>query len=650
MSELYGHDRRGLLNKEDPLDPEREVWGAVPILRTKLNRPRLTADLLIRNRLLEHLEDAIDAPLTVITAPAGYGKSVLASSWAERSERNVAWLSLDEDDSDLRLFLTYFVAAIESVLHGACPSTLELTRAPELPRPERIGKYLVNELEGLESPIVLILDDYHRLAPDSPVHNLVTFILSNRPRQCRLVILTRRDPPLPARLLWTDHCTVQIRLQELRFTLGETAEYFKAESGLTLGKSELESLERQFEGWAIGLRLFSLRLRRAEDKVTFIRRFDGAVPHGKKYLLQEVLSGAPAGVRNSLLKSSILDRFCAPLLDDVFSAQVDPLAPVLRGEDFIDLLQQGNYFGIALDPSREWYRYHHFFREFLKHELRKHFEAQEIVTLSKRASAWFESEGLIEEALDQALEAGDLNLAAEIVSRHRIDDLEFRPFFVVERWLDRLPRELHDSRLDLLSTRLFILSQKFHFQEMLPLIDKAELLIADGSADKSQTAEVQMYRGLVEFILRSDAESAMRHFEAARASGALTHSELNSKLDYWSSISRVMLGEGEHAVKLLGASLGPLRYSKLQTATPRIAQLAIVRLLAGDLSGALLDAERVVEFRAKVCPWVLWSFYVRANVQFQTFHLEEAALCQPTNHDRFAGGVGSHLSVPETIR
>ena len=196
MSELYGLDRRGLLNKEDPSDPEREFWEAVPILRTKLNGPRLTPNLLVRNRLLEHLKSAIDVPLTIITAPAGYGKSVLASQWAERHERRVAWLSLDEYDSDLRLFLTSFVAAVDSVLRGACPSTLELTRAPELPHPERIGRSLVNELSEIERPYTLVLDDYHTIK-ELAIHEFLVELLRYPPLGLRLVLIARHNPLLP---------------------------------------------------------------------------------------------------------------------------------------------------------------------------------------------------------------------------------------------------------------------------------------------------------------------------------------------------------------------------------------------------------------------------------------------------------------------
>ena len=264
--------------KKDTSDVSDDERQGLPIIRTKLHRPRLNSELVTRPRLLELLDRTLEVPLTLVSAPAGYGKSVLVSQWAERQESPCAWLSLDESDSELRLFLTYLVAAIETVAPDACPSTRELIGAPHLPPIKIVGGHLINELDVIDAPLVLILEDYHRIAASSPVHELLGFVLENPPRSLHVLITARHDPPLPVALLWGDHRAAGIRIQDMKFNRAETAELIDQAAGLSVSEEALAHLDQELEGWAIGLRLLSLRLPHVDVPDAFVKDLHGGFP------------------------------------------------------------------------------------------------------------------------------------------------------------------------------------------------------------------------------------------------------------------------------------------------------------------------------------------------------------------------------------
>ncbi len=207
------------------LDPQQ---SSAPLIRTKLHRPSVPFDVVGRDRLFRLMDRAFEMPLTLVSAPAGYGKSVLVAQWAEHCEHPVAWLSLDEDESDLRLFLQYLVAAVHTVAEGACRATEELLQATELPPPSVLAGHLLNDFEALGQPLAIVLDDYHRIQISSPVHDLIGRLLEHPPSSVRLVLVTRRDPPLPFMSLLAGNQVAEVRLEDLRFTGGETAEFLSA--------------------------------------------------------------------------------------------------------------------------------------------------------------------------------------------------------------------------------------------------------------------------------------------------------------------------------------------------------------------------------------------------------------------------------------
>ena len=381
----------------------------VPLIRTKLYRPQVTDQIVCRRRLHERMDLGLQMPLTVVAAPAGYGKSVLVSHWAEELERPCAWLSLNTSESDLRLFSDYLLAAVKSCFPKACAQSETVVRSPNPIVIQTLGACLLNDLDEIDEDFVLVLDDYHRIERGSAVHDLLSFLLEHPPANLTLVITTRHDPPLPMASLRAKNMVTEIRLDDLRFSDPETAEMLGLATGKAFSDHARANLERQLEGWAAGLHLVSLAVRNTEDPDAFLESLHGGLPHTQEYLLQEVLNAQSSEVRDCLLKCSIFDRFCKQVFDAACTADSTPETTGLNGKEFVGLLQQSNLFVIPLDTEGEWFRFHQLFQDILRKQLERHAEPADITALHGRASVWFENQGLVEEAISHALAAGDLD-------------------------------------------------------------------------------------------------------------------------------------------------------------------------------------------------------------------------------------------------
>ena len=423
-----------------------------PLLQTKLHRPPVIAETVHRKRLHEVMDRALGLPLTLVSAPAGYGKSTLVSHWAESLDEPCAWLSLDPGDSDLKVFVSYVLAAIETVVPDACPETRALAMSNNPVPVPVLGGSLVNELDALDSPLVLVLDDYHRIEPESTVHEFLWFVLEHPPRSLRLVLATRSDPPFAIGSLRGRGRLTEVRLRDLQFTASETSEYLERSSGVKASEEALANLEKQTEGWIVALRLVSIYLRHADDPEALLKRLHGGIRHTREYLLEEVLDQLPARTRDCMLKTSVLDRFCPELCDAVAAPTAGSEEPAYDGFQFIQALTTGNLFTIPLDVQGRWFRYHHLFQEMLRDQLQARTPPGEIAALHLRASAWFEGEGLIEEALKHALSAEDIDRVVQIVARHRHPTLNADRWYVLENWLSLVPETVVQQHAEFLIT------------------------------------------------------------------------------------------------------------------------------------------------------------------------------------------------------
>jgi LuxR family maltose regulon positive regulatory protein len=395
--------------------------------------------LVVRPRLIERLDEGVRLGhrLTLISAPAGFGKTTLVSAWAAGCGRPVAWLSLDEGDSDPARFLAYLAAALRTV--GVEVEGGSSTDAGTPAAAESFLTALINQVADAPEPLVLVLDDYH-LVTAQPIHDALSFLIDHLPSQMHLVIATRADPPLPVARLRGRGQLVELRLVDLRFTPEEAAEFLDRAMGLALSGDDIAALNARTEGWIAGLQMAALSLQRQDDVAQFVAAFAGSDRYILDYLMEEVLHREPEDVQAFLLQTSILDRLCGPLCDAVLGGEA--AAP---SQEVLERLESANLFILPLDSERRWYRYHRLFADLLRQRLHR-VDRERVPILHRRASAWHEESGLMAEAIEHALAAGDVKRAADLIAENAEETLKRGEVATFRRWIDALPEDLVRAR------------------------------------------------------------------------------------------------------------------------------------------------------------------------------------------------------------
>jgi LuxR family maltose regulon positive regulatory protein len=391
---------------------------ATQILATKLYIPPPRTKIVSRPRLLEQLNNVLNCKLTLISAPAGFGKTTLVSEAIAGCGMPAVWLSLDEGDNDLIRFLTYLVAALRTVAPNLGEGVLEVLEAAQSqPSPtESILTTLLNEIITLPEDFILVLDDYH-VIDSKAVDEALAFLLEHLPPQMHLIIATREDPHLPLPRLRARCQLTELRATDLRFTSAEAAEFLNCLMGLTLSDEDIAALEVRTEGWIAGLQLAAISMQGHPDATRFIKSFTGSHHFVLDYLVEEVLGQQSESVQAFLLRTSILDRMCGPLCDAVLL----DAARCVPGQETLEYLERANLFIVPMDNDRRWYRYHHLFAELLRRRLEQT-SPNLAPSLHRRASVWLEGENLIEEAVGHAFASRDLEHTADLISHfaHRV--------------------------------------------------------------------------------------------------------------------------------------------------------------------------------------------------------------------------------------
>jgi LuxR family maltose regulon positive regulatory protein len=402
----------------------------VELLRTKLFIPRPRKNLVSRPRLIECLNAGLDKKLTLIAAPAGFGKTTLLSEWIPQSPRCVTWLSLDEDDNDPVKFWAYFIKSVQGLQDELGAGAFSLLQSPQTLPINSILTTLINDIIAFPDAFSIVLDDYH-IIDSKAIHEGLTFLIEHQPVNMHLIITTRMDPPLPlARLRAKDQLT-ELRANALRFTAGETTAFLNRVMGLNLSSEEVAAMEARTEGWIAGLQIAALSMQGHDDVSGFIRAFSGSHRYILGYLAEEVINRQPEGTQNFLLQTSILERLCGELCDAVTEQP--------SGQAMLEGLERANLFVVPLDDERKWYRYHHLFAEVLQGRMRQaHCEL--IPELHRRACNWFEQNNLTDEAVSHAI-AGDVpSQAAGLVEQLISIKWQTGEIKTLQKWLAAIPR------------------------------------------------------------------------------------------------------------------------------------------------------------------------------------------------------------------
>ncbi|MFF4540083.1 LuxR C-terminal-related transcriptional regulator [Streptomyces aureus] len=448
---------------------------ASPLIETKLYRPRTRPGVVARPRLGELLSRGARSRMTLVSAPAGFGKTTVVAEWLQgvaRGGRGVAWLSLDARDGRPASFWTYVVTALERAVPGVGAGVLPLLQSERTPI-ESVLTPVLNELAALDHPLDLVLDDYH-LADTPDVRTGMTFLLDHLPPPVHLVICTRADPALPLARLRACGELVELRAADLRFTPGEAAAYLHDAAGLNLTARDVEALEQRTEGWIAALQLAALSLRGREDVSGFIAGFAGDDRYVLDYLVEEVLGRQDDDLRDFLLRTSVLTRLHGPLCDAV-TGRGD-------GRAMLEVLDQANLFVVRLDDRRRWYRYHHLFADVLRTHLADEHGPGEVQGLHRRASRWYADAGEPVPAVGHALEAGDADRAADLVERAIPALQRDRQEATICGWIKDLPDAVVRVRPVLAVGLVGALMTRGEFEGVAERLDEAERLLAGAGA------------------------------------------------------------------------------------------------------------------------------------------------------------------------
>ncbi len=414
-----------------------------PILATKLYVTPPRSGIVPRPRLIDKLTEGLDRKLTLISAPAGFGKTTLVSEWIAELQQNtskpsipIAWLSLDEADSNPATFFTYLGAALHTVSSDV-GKNLQVAIQSSAPLNESLLASLLNEIAAIPNDFVLVLDDYH-VIDSEPVDQALSYLLDHLPQQMHLLITTREDPSLPLPRYRANGQMIEIRAVDLRFTPEEAGAFLNQMMHLDLSAESIAALDARTEGWITGLQLAALSMHGRSDMAGFIQAFTGSHRFVLDYLVEEVLQHEPELIRSFLLQTAILDHFCAPLCNAVTERN--------DGKKMLDTLERGNMFLIPLDDQRQWYRYHHLFAEVLQTHLLES-QPEQIASLHSRAGRWYEQNGLRSDAIRHVLSAKDFEFAADLIELAwpLTEDKTIQPS-VWLAWVKSLPDDLVKHR------------------------------------------------------------------------------------------------------------------------------------------------------------------------------------------------------------
>ncbi len=500
-----------------------------PLLAVKFFIPKPRPALTERPQLLDRFMNGLARPLTLISAPAGFGKSTILSAWLDKqavganlvAPTNInCWLSLDSADNHIARFWTYLIAAIQTGFKkwqkekGGTPNLRldhlleDLQSEPPPPIPTVLDEW-INAISACSEQFLLVLDDY-QVIQTPEIHEQMTYLLDHQPPNLRLVISTRVDPALPITRLRARGQLSEFRVADLRFTVSETADFFKTNTGVAMAGEELSAIQASTEGWVAGLQMAALALQAVmtensardaaplyaevqQGKIKeFVGSFSGKNLYILDYLTDEVFNHQPAEVQTFLLKTSILERMSADLCEAVLGAgaAADGAAPA-KAKAILDYLEKSNLFLIRLDNERHWFRYHHLFADLLRARLEQTLPAM-LPELHQNASHWYQQNGLVEDAIQHALAAKDWEWAARLMEMHVTAYLEQGQLATVLKWIDSLPSASLRSRPALCTQVAEALAHAGRFQRVPPLLDMIETTLSTWDGKEEEYGAVSL--------------------------------------------------------------------------------------------------------------------------------------------------------------
>ncbi len=600
------------------------------IKRTKLHRPHVSKELIPREQLVDILQNGRHRPFTLISAPAGYGKSTLASYWLETNPSPSAWYSLDGDDNDLRLFLSYLIRALQPISPGVGRETLMLLKASDLPSMEITTRILVNDLDQIKNHFILVLDDYHNIR-ESVVHGLIEGLLVHPPANMHLLIITRRDPPISLVSQRARGNFTEIREQDLRFSLEETGRFLQQSMQIAVSDKIVSILEEKTEGWVVALQLAALSMREQADMDQMLEDLPASNSYVMDYIVSEVLSRESSEVQKFLLSTAVLNRFNAKLCETMYTVGSGNETCSISGKEFIARLEIANLFVIPLDSDKQWFRYHHLFQELLIRLLKSRFSQSTVDALHLQATKWYADKGLIEEALQHAIVGQDIKMAIGLFVTHRHDLMNRDQWHQLERWLRMFPNDYVERHPVLLLSRAWLNYYLWYtLGALVSDLQKAEGLmlgeISDDDGVTQMTNEIAALQGGLLYWVTNGTE-AVKKSKQVLDSTPSEHECVRSTAMYHMGGGYQLLGDHLKAEKMIWDGLKDAAYQHPSSHARMMTALCFNYWCEADLRHTFETAEQLLKISQKNNLPVSASFarYFLGAVHYDYNELEAAA-------------------------
>jgi LuxR family maltose regulon positive regulatory protein len=603
-----------------------------PLLATKFYIPIPRQEIVPRPRLVEMLNHGLSGKLTLISAPAGFGKTTLLRECVHQCGRNATWLSLDEGDNEPKRFLSYLIAALQRVapkIGGGVQISLGATSPTDI---ESILTQLVNDLGAISEPVILVLDDYHAII-EPAIQEIMVFILENQPSQIHLVIASRADPPWPLARFRARSELNEIRAQDMRFTQDEAAQFLNDVMGLGLSAKDIAALEARTEGWIAGLQMAALSMRGRADISGFIQSFTGSHRYVIDYLMEEVLEGQPPEIQAFLLKTSILERLTGDLCDAVVNDH--PSNSGAKSQALLETLEQNNLFLIPLDDQRRWYRYHHLFADLLRNHLHRTYP-DKVVYLHQRASVWYGMNDLLPDAIKHALAVDDIEQIAYLTEASAIDALDLNETSALMAWLAHLSDVDFRQYPWLLITRASINFKAGKYDQMEQDFEAVEKILGTQANDEAASIRIRGHMAATRSYLaelREDPHTAIQQAEAALAMLPKNEIKLRSFVSIRRANGLMWIGNLEKAItayKEIGET--SKQVGDGQSAIIALSEMAVVQMIAGKLREATESIQDICSYaealtlrdgRRPLATGVMYRHL--SNIQREQNHLAEAS-------------------------
>jgi LuxR family maltose regulon positive regulatory protein len=548
------------------------------------------------------------------------------SCWLNVNNVPFAWISLDENDNDIHTFMEYLTASIENLFPGKLANTVNLLSTIETPPIHEITNTLINELDEIDKEFILVLDDYYYIRQPE-IHKLISGLLQYPPDNMHLCIITRQDPPLKIGFLRAYNRMNEIRMRELSFNSEEVPVLYKNMLGFEVDEEISERLVEITEGWVAGLRLTALSVNSPEQLTKLIIKMNGDSRLVTEYLIEEVLSTLPEELQRFLYNTSVLNRFCADLLDEIGEAGNKKMKSALRGNDFIKWLENMNLFLVPLDVEHEWFRFHHLFRELLLKQLKKNRKAEQLIELHRKAGIWYERNDFVEDALRHMLAADKPERAAEIIEKHITAAMDADKWRMMESWINMLPEDILKKRYKLQIAIASINKQRFKLEELHSALQRSKELLDKTSDNKTYMGEWYFLKGWVNLYLEGDISGSMNHLNKAlklipETSLGLIRGE--AELQY--AMTLHASGKNSESIRRLQEKISSQKIKSGKYWERLQFGLCAVRLMNGDLFNVYNDASLLNDSanRSKIQFVEGWSRFFLAVSALHRFKLEDA--------------------------